>query len=137
MCAIASGAPAARSESPDEQGRSVCRESWDASVRARRGELTLRVRQGRLPVDVAARVELTMLFEVCRARDGSGRCHAEVSDPQPPLNVRTLPDQTRPIAGALPDRTVVRPRERRRGWVRIDQPLAGWIWARNLRRVCD
>ncbi len=135
-----------RSCRPDTQGRAVCSASWEATVRSRRGVLTVRATRGRLPADVSARIELAALFagppNAPRSRDlgatttESARCHAEVADPRPPLNVRAAPDQASAVAGTLPNGTEVRPRERRRGWVRIDRPVAGWIFARNLRRVC-
>ena len=148
---------------PDEATSArVCSEDWEVAARVSRGALTFRRVRGTLPTG-ASGAHLTTAINLATlaapttaaapeplvstgpvaseqahgARALGGACHAEVIDPRPPLNVRAEPDQASAVAGTLPNGTRVVPRGRSHGFTRVEAPVAGWIWARNLRRVCD
>lgn len=136
--------------------RRVCTQDWEASVSRARGVVTFRPRRGTIPTEpstaaLAQPVDLATLgappstpsppsaapATVATQAPARGACHAEVADPRPPLNVRADADPASAVVGTLANGTRVEPRGRRRGWTRVDAPIAGWIWARNLRRVCE
>ncbi len=145
-------------EAGDSDGALVCTQSWEAAAAVRRGTLTFRRLRGTFPTElsssilaspidlstfgapaVTANVTLPTAAPLATPQTpaGTGACHAEVADPRPPLNVRAEAIATSAIAGTLPNGTRVVPRGRQHGWTRVEAPIAGWIWARNLRRVCD
>lgn|GEM_PF-5498865 len=143
--------------------RVICAQRWEAAARVRRGVLTFRRLRGELPPANTSSIlsnpfVLADLFatsssaptasapaapaapavdaRVATQRPSTGDCHAEVADPRPPLNVRTDAEATSAVVGTLPNGTRVTPRGRRHGFTRVEAPIAGWIWARNLQRVC-
>jgi hypothetical protein len=62
---------------------------------------------------------------------------ALVADPQPPLNVRSLPDsKNSKIVGKLENNTLVSVVEEKAGWLRITEPMVGWIAANRTRSSC-
>jgi hypothetical protein len=136
--------------------RLVCTQDWEASVSRARGVLTFRRRRGTIaaslassnlsqPLDLATlgaptstpNPPSTAQVAVAAQTPAHGACHAEVADPRPPLNVRADADPASAVVGTLANGTRVEPRGRRRGWTRVEGPIAGWIWVRNLRRVCE
>lgn len=128
----------------DERDRQRCSERWGATAHATRDALVLRRASGTLPVGLATSIPWTALFASsdtaignARRSDRGARCRAEIADPRPPLNVRAEPDAQSAVVATLANGTSVRTLERRAGWVRIDLPIAGWVWSRNLRQVCD
>lgn len=67
----------------------------------------------------------------------TGVCERVVEDDSP-LNVRERPRGRARVVGTIPNGTRVRPvRWRGHRWVRIEAPVAGWIWVDNTRRACD
>lgn len=62
---------------------------------------------------------------------------ALVADPQPPLNVRSLPDSNNSkVVGKLENNTLVSVAEEKAGWLRITEPMVGWIAANRTRSSC-
>ncbi|MGL5509893.1 MAG: SH3 domain-containing protein, partial [Microcoleaceae cyanobacterium] len=62
---------------------------------------------------------------------------ALVADPQPPLNVRSLPDSNNSqVVGTLANNTLVSVVEEKAGWLRITEPMVGWIAANRTRSSC-
>ncbi len=62
---------------------------------------------------------------------------ALVADPQPPLNVRSLPDSNNSkVVGKLENNTLVSVVEEKAGWLRITEPMVGWIAANRTRSSC-
>ncbi|MEM9073566.1 MAG: SH3 domain-containing protein, partial [Myxococcota bacterium] len=63
-------------------------------------------------------------------------CERVVHDDSP-LNVRERPRGRARVVGTLPNGTRVRPvRWRGHRWIRIDAPIAGWVWIDNTQRAC-
>ena len=64
-------------------------------------------------------------------------CSTVVSDPQPPLNVRSNPDTKRgKIVGKLENGTSLTVVGEQDGWVKISSPVAGWISKTRTKTVC-
>lgn len=115
-----------------------------ASVR--RGLLTIRIDRGELPASLREPIELSALSPPApaarderrsRARSMRG-CRIEVHDRAPPLNVRARPDAHAAVVGTLEEGTAVDVVEGSHGrWIQLRGPVAGWVFARNLRRRCD
>jgi hypothetical protein len=62
---------------------------------------------------------------------------ALVADPQPPLNVRSLPDSNNSkVVGKLENNTLVSVAEEKAGWLRITEPMVGWIAANRTKTSC-
>ncbi|MBX7196223.1 MAG: SH3 domain-containing protein [Sandaracinaceae bacterium] len=66
----------------------------------------------------------------------SASCPWRVADPDGQTNVRAEPDTSRPAIGTIPTGTTIVPVERRGRWWRVEAPVAGWLWAPNLRQQC-
>lgn len=64
-------------------------------------------------------------------------CERVVQDDSP-LNVRERPRGRARVVGTIPNGTRIRPvRWQGHRWVRIEAPVAGWVWVDNTRRACD
>lgn len=69
--------------------------------------------------------------------EGCKIVQAIVSDPDPPLNVRSQPQVTASsIVGKLKNGTFVAVREERNGWFRISDPVEGWISKNRTESTC-
>ncbi|MFT5355622.1 MAG: hypothetical protein ACI9KE_002841 [Polyangiales bacterium] len=64
-------------------------------------------------------------------------CPLVVLDPHPPLRVRSGPSSDSAARGQLDNGTIVHSVERRDGYVRITEPVAGWVFRGMLMRTCD
>ncbi|MEG4346147.1 SH3 domain-containing protein [Microcoleus sp. A003_D6] len=63
---------------------------------------------------------------------------AVVSDPNPPLNVRSLPQVSgSKIVGSLNNNTFVSVAEEQNGWLRITDPVPGWIAKNRTESSCS
>lgn len=67
------------------------------------------------------------------AADG---CTVVVADPQPPLNVRSGPGEASAQVGQLANGTALTVAEQQGGWLRITQPVRGWVSANMTRQDC-
>jgi hypothetical protein len=68
-------------------------------------------------------------------RESQTICLTQIDDRNPPTNVRLMPVvEAENIVGRLPDGTVVTPIEPLNGWLKIRQPVVGWV-SLNLTRV--
>lgn len=63
-------------------------------------------------------------------------CPWRIADPDGQTNVRPEAGTGRPAIGTVPNGTSVIALERRGRWWRIGAPIAGWIWAANVRQSC-
>lgn len=59
-----------------------------------------------------------------------------ISDPQPPLNVRSGAGQDFAIVGKLDNGTQVKVEGEKKGWLQISTPIAGWIAANRTKPLC-
>lgn len=70
----------------------------------------------------------------------SGGCEismAVVEDPDPPLNVRSVPQvQDGNIVGQLPNGTFVSVADEQSGWLQISDPVSGWVAKNRTRSSC-
>lgn len=67
----------------------------------------------------------------------SGRCQTLVTDPNPPLNIRSSPVSAKDnIVGNLKNGTLVTVINENQGWVQISQPLRGWIYENLTVTTC-
>ena len=67
----------------------------------------------------------------------SGRCQILVTDPNPPLNVRSSPVSAKDnVVGNLKNGTLVTVINENQGWVQISQPLRGWIYENLTVTTC-
>jgi Bacterial SH3 domain len=65
-------------------------------------------------------------------------CQAQANDPQPPLNIRSTPDDaSNNIVGTVPNGTVLTVVNSHRKWVRVSQPIAGWVYEDLIRPSCS
>jgi hypothetical protein len=71
-----------------------------------------------------------------RAATANASCPWVVADSDGQTNVRAEPSTARAALGTVPNGATVTVAERRGRWWRIDAPLAGWVWAANLRQRC-
>ncbi|MEG4963311.1 MULTISPECIES: SH3 domain-containing protein [unclassified Microcoleus] len=63
---------------------------------------------------------------------------AVVSDPNPPLNVRSIPQvRGSQIVGKLKNNTFVSVAEEQNGWLRITDPVPGWVAKRRTESSCS
>ncbi|MEG4234761.1 SH3 domain-containing protein [Microcoleus sp. Pol11C3] len=63
---------------------------------------------------------------------------AVVSDPNPPLNVRSLPQVSgSQIVGKLKNNTFVSVAEEQNGWLRITEPVPGWVAKKRTESSCS
>ena len=71
------------------------------------------------------------------AQSVSASCQAIANDPQPPLNVRSTPDDaSNNIVGTLPNGTILTVINSHRKWVQISTPIAGWVYEDLIRQSC-
>lgn len=63
---------------------------------------------------------------------------ALVEDPNPPLNVRSSPNTTdnNNVVGQLQNNTFVSVAEEKEGWLRITDPVSGWISKNRTKSSC-
>ena len=67
----------------------------------------------------------------------SGRCQTVVTDPNPPLNIRSSPVSAKDnVVGNLKNGTLVTVINENQGWVQISQPLRGWIYENLTVTTC-
>ncbi len=65
-------------------------------------------------------------------------CSTVVSDPQPPLNVRSTPDDTQDnVVGTLEDGTPLSVVTEQNDWLQISSPLQGWVSKSRTKTVCQ
>ncbi len=120
-----------------------CR-GYEGQASVRRGQLTIRVDRGELPDGLRDPVDLSGLSRPLpaardprRAETRSMRgCQVVVRDSQPPLNVRARPSARAAVVGSLEDGVAVTIATRAGAWARLSAPIAGYVWRRNLARVC-
>ncbi len=64
---------------------------------------------------------------------------ARVSDPNPPLNVRSTPNTTSDgtVVGQLKNGTFVTVISEQEGWFRISTPVKGWLSSKNVESGCN
>ncbi|NJK52389.1 MAG: SH3 domain-containing protein [Leptolyngbyaceae cyanobacterium SU_3_3] len=64
---------------------------------------------------------------------------AKISDPNPPLNVRSTPNtaSNENVVGQLKNDTFVTIRGEQEGWFQISTPLKGWISVKNTDSGCN
>jgi len=63
---------------------------------------------------------------------------AVVSDPNPPLNVRSIPQvRGSQIVGKLKNNTFVSVAEEENGWLRITDPVPGWVAKKRTESSCS
>ncbi len=68
----------------------------------------------------------------------TGVCERVVRDDNPPLNVRARPNTRAEVVGGLDDGARITPVEwRGHRWIRIEDPVSGWLWADSTARACD
>ncbi len=64
-------------------------------------------------------------------------CHARANDPQPPLNIRSTPDDaSNNIVGTVPNGTVLTVVNSHRKWVQISTPIDGWVYEDLISQSC-
>jgi hypothetical protein len=64
-------------------------------------------------------------------------CQATANDPQPPLNVRSTPDDaSHNIVGTVTNGTALTVVNSHRNWVQINAPIAGWVYADLISQSC-
>lgn len=67
----------------------------------------------------------------------SGNCQTLVTDPNPPLNIRSSPVSAKDnVVGNLKNGTLVTVINENQGWVQISQPLRGWIYENLTVTTC-
>ena len=67
----------------------------------------------------------------------SGNCQTLVTDPNPPLNIRSSPVSAKDnVVGNLKNGTLVTVINENKGWVQISQPLRGWIYETLTVTTC-
>ena len=67
----------------------------------------------------------------------SGNCQTLVTDPNPPLNIRSSPVRAKDnVVGNLKNGTLVTVINENQGWVQISQPLRGWIYENLTVTTC-
>nr|WP_242018415.1 YARHG domain-containing protein [Pseudanabaena sp. FACHB-1998] len=59
-----------------------------------------------------------------------------ISDPQPPLNVRSGAGQDFAIVGTLDNGTQVKVEGEKKGWLQISTPITGWVAANRTKSLC-
>jgi serine/threonine protein kinase len=59
-----------------------------------------------------------------------------ISDPNPPINVRTGAGKDFAIAGTLDNGTQVTVQGEKQGWLQISAPIAGWVAANRTKPIC-
>lgn len=64
---------------------------------------------------------------------------ARIDDPNPPINVRSVPEATddKSIVGQLKNNTFVSVAEEEKGWLRITDPIPGWIAKNKTQSSCS
>jgi len=65
-------------------------------------------------------------------------CSTVVSDPEPPLNVRSAPDDTlNNVVGTLENDTPLTVITEQKGWLQISSPVQGWISKNRTKNTCQ
>jgi serine/threonine protein kinase len=65
-------------------------------------------------------------------------CSIVVSDPEPPLNVRSAPDDTlNNVVGTLENDTPLTVITEQKGWLQISSPVQGWISKNRTKNTCQ
>ena len=59
-----------------------------------------------------------------------------ISDPKPPLNVRTGAGVNYAIAGTLDNGTQITVEGEKQGWLQISAPIAGWVASNRTKSIC-
>ena len=59
-----------------------------------------------------------------------------ISDPNPPINVRTGAGKDFAIAGTLDNGTQITVQGEKQGWLQISAPIAGWVAANRTKPIC-
>ncbi|PZO40859.1 MAG: hypothetical protein DCF19_11155 [Pseudanabaena frigida] len=59
-----------------------------------------------------------------------------ISDPNPPINVRTGAGKDYPIAGTLDNGIQIKVEVEKQGWLKISAPIAGWVAANRTKSIC-
>ncbi len=59
-----------------------------------------------------------------------------ISDPNPPINVRTGAGKDFAIAGTLDNGTQITVQNEKQGWLQISAPIAGWVAANRTKPIC-
>ncbi len=68
----------------------------------------------------------------------SGHCQTLVTDPNPPLNVRSSPVTAKDnVVGSLKNGTLVTVVNENEGWLQISQPSRGWIYENLTVTTCN
>jgi Bacterial SH3 domain len=68
----------------------------------------------------------------------SGNCQTLVTDPNPPLNVRSSPVSAKDnVVGSLKNGTLVTVINENEGWIQITQPFRGWIYENLTVTTCN
>jgi Bacterial SH3 domain len=71
------------------------------------------------------------------ARAAAAPCQTIAQDPQPPLNVRSRPTVTpHNIVGTITNGTPLVVAAQQPGWLRINAPIAGWVYQPLTRQDC-
>jgi Bacterial SH3 domain len=67
----------------------------------------------------------------------SGNCQTLVTDPNPPLNIRSSPVSAKDnVVGNLRNGTIVTVVNENEGWLQIAQPLRGWVYENLTVTTC-
>jgi serine/threonine-protein kinase len=68
----------------------------------------------------------------------SKNCSTVVSDPESPLNVRSMPDDTLDnVVSRLKDGTPLTVVTEQKGWLQISSPAQGWVSKKRTKTVCQ
>lgn len=59
-----------------------------------------------------------------------------ISDPNPPINVRTGAGTNYAIVGTLDNGTQITVKGEKQGWLQISEPIAGWVAANRTKPMC-
>jgi|JFJP01.1.fsa_nt_gi serine/threonine-protein kinase len=59
-----------------------------------------------------------------------------ISDPNPPINVRTGAGVDYAIVGTLDNGTQITVKGEKQGWLQISEPIAGWVAANRTKPMC-
>jgi hypothetical protein len=59
-----------------------------------------------------------------------------VSDPQPPINVRQGAGVDYAIVGKMDNGTQITVQSEQQGWLKISEPIAGWVAANRTKPIC-
>jgi len=103
------------------------------------GDATFANQDGRYddaPLAYRATTEGLAPIDVTTSTPAAPPCPLRVVDPDGETNVRPSPSTRRAPVGTIATGTVIQPVEQRGRWYRVEQPLAGWLFAGGLSRRC-